>query len=160
MPDGLYERDILAWSEAQADLLRRLSRGERVNDVDWDNVVEEIESVGLSELHSLQSFLRLVILHLLKLNAWPDSDARNHWHGELVGFQDEAAKRLAPLMRQRVDIDKEYASAMRQVRASDPSVRLPGENPFTLDQLLTEDVDTLLSRLSSAPFPGERKSTD
>lgn len=30
MPDGLYERDILAWSEAQADPLRRLARGERV----------------------------------------------------------------------------------------------------------------------------------
>jgi hypothetical protein len=30
MSDGLYERDILSWSEHQADLLRRLARGERV----------------------------------------------------------------------------------------------------------------------------------
>jgi hypothetical protein len=29
MPDGLYERDILSWSEHQADLLRRLARGEK-----------------------------------------------------------------------------------------------------------------------------------
>ena len=30
MPDTLYEQDILAWSDHQADLLRRLARGERV----------------------------------------------------------------------------------------------------------------------------------
>ncbi len=29
MPDGLYERDFLEWSERQADLLRRLAAGER-----------------------------------------------------------------------------------------------------------------------------------
>ena len=45
----LYEADILAWSENQAALLRRLATGERVNNqIDWANVVEEIESVGRS----------------------------------------------------------------------------------------------------------------
>ena len=67
MPDGLYERDVLAWSQHQADLLRRLGRGERVNDVDWTNIAEEIEDVGLSELHSVESFLTLILVHLLKL---------------------------------------------------------------------------------------------
>ncbi len=40
MSDSLYERDVLAWPEHQADLLRRLSREEQVNDVDWANVAE------------------------------------------------------------------------------------------------------------------------
>jgi hypothetical protein len=56
MSDDLYERDVLAWSESQAELLRRLARGERVNDVDWAHVVEEIEGVGLSELNALRSW--------------------------------------------------------------------------------------------------------
>jgi hypothetical protein len=34
MPDDLYQRDILTWSEHQAGLLRRFARGERVNDLD------------------------------------------------------------------------------------------------------------------------------
>jgi hypothetical protein len=29
---NLYDTDILLWSEQQADLLRRLAAGERVND--------------------------------------------------------------------------------------------------------------------------------
>jgi hypothetical protein len=47
MADDLYHHDVLAWSQHQADLLRRLARGERVNGVDWDHVAEEIEDVGL-----------------------------------------------------------------------------------------------------------------
>jgi hypothetical protein len=40
--DTLYDTDIVAWSEHQAALLRRLARGERVNDqMDWDNLVED-----------------------------------------------------------------------------------------------------------------------
>ena len=147
MPDGLYERDILAWSQHQADLLRRLGRGERVNDVDWTNVAEEVESVGLSELHASQSFLRLIIVHLLKVHVWPDSDASRHWRGEIVAFQDEASKRFAPSMRQRVNVDGEYASAVKQLRAIDHAIRVPPENPFTLDQLLNDELEDLLARL-------------
>jgi hypothetical protein len=50
MLDDLYDRDALAWSEHQAGLLRRVARGERVNEVDWEHVIEEIEDAGLSEL--------------------------------------------------------------------------------------------------------------
>jgi uncharacterized protein DUF29 len=43
----LYHTDILEWSERQGALLRRLAAGERINDqIDWENVVEEVESVG------------------------------------------------------------------------------------------------------------------
>jgi hypothetical protein len=63
MPDDLYDRDALAWSEHQADLLRRLARGERVNDVDWAHVVEEIEDVGLAELHAVESCLDQMLVH-------------------------------------------------------------------------------------------------
>ena len=72
MPDELYDRDVIAWSEHQADLLRRLARGERMNDVDWLHVVEEIEDVGLSQLNSVQSYLRQMLVHLLKGHGWPD----------------------------------------------------------------------------------------
>ena len=73
MPDDLYDHDVLAWSEHQADLLRRLSRGERVNDLDWEHVVEEIEDVGLSELHALEDCLNHILVRLLKLRGWPNS---------------------------------------------------------------------------------------
>jgi hypothetical protein len=150
MPDGLYERDVLAWSQHQADLLRRLGRGERVNDVDWANVAEEIEDVGLSELHSVESFLNLIMVHLLKLHAWPENQACGHWRGEIVAFRNNANRRFAPSMRQRIDVGALYAEAAEQLRETDPSLQLPAENPFALDHLLKEDTNTVLGRLPPA----------
>ncbi|WP_428532892.1 DUF29 family protein [Rhodopila sp.] len=69
MPDDLYDRDALAWSEHQATLLRRAASGEQVNDIDWAHVFEEIEGGGLSELHGVQSDLGQILVHLLKLMA-------------------------------------------------------------------------------------------
>ena len=146
MPDGLYERDVLAWSQHQADLLRRLGRGERVNDVDWANVAEEIEDVGLSELHSVESFLNLIMLHLLKLYAWPDSQACGRWRSEVVGFQRSLKRRFSPSMRHRINVVALYTDAIDQLRAGDPGVGVVLENPFTLDDLLAGDLSTLLNR--------------
>ena len=70
----------------QADLLRRVARGERVNEVDWEHVIEEIEDVGLSELNAVQSYLRLMLVHLLKVHCWPESPSVGHWRGEIVSF--------------------------------------------------------------------------
>lgn len=43
----LYDTDVLAWSTRQADLLRRMGAGERVNDqVDLGAVAEEIEDMA------------------------------------------------------------------------------------------------------------------
>ena len=70
MLDDLYNRDAMAWSEQQANLLRRLARGERVNDIDWDHVVEEIEDVGLSELNAVH-YRSLRSLSVLKARGQP-----------------------------------------------------------------------------------------
>src|ERR1700712_2188353 len=127
MPDSLYERDVLAWSQHQADLLRRVGRGERVNDVDWENVAEEIEDVGLSELHSVESFLNLIMVHLLKLHTSPDNQSGNHWRSEIVGFQRSLKRRFSPSMRQRIDVGGLYTDAIDQLQAGDPDGQFPPE---------------------------------
>ena len=149
MPDGLYEQDALAWSERQAALLRRLAAGERVNEaVDWANVIEEVQDVGLSELHGCESLLEQALRHLLKLHVWPDSPSAAHWRGEIVVFLGSARRRFSPSMRQRI-----YADALRAVETERGQTPLAdivaGVCPFTLDDLLSSppDVAELMSRL-------------
>ncbi len=142
MPDELYDRDILSWSKHQADLLRRLARGEKVNDVDWEHVVEEIEDVGLSELHAVESYLDLVLVHLLKVYGWPDSQSVRHWRSEIGSFQKNAARRFSPSMRQKINVAKLYSDALEQLEGVDyddiPPRQLPITCPFTLDNLLND----------------------
>jgi hypothetical protein len=155
MPDGLYERDILSWSEHQADLLRRLARGEKVNDVDWTHVVDEIEDVGLSELHAVESALDLVLVHLLKVHAWPASLSVQHWRVAIGSFQKNAARRFAPSMRQRIDVTKLYADAAEQLEGVDyddvAPCAWPEMCPFMLDDLLTRRRTELEAMLATPP---------
>ena len=154
MPDDFYDRDILYWAESQADLLRRLGRGEAVNGVDWEHVVEEIEDVGWSELHSVQSHLNLMLLHLLKIWLLSESEALGHWRAEVVAYQKNAARRFTPSMRQRIDLGRLYEDAIEQLEAgghtTSPMRKWPVACPFTLDQLLCDKWAELEHRLNAA----------
>ena len=154
-PGALYDSDVLSWSEQQAEVLRRLARGERVNAaVDWPHVVEEIEDVGRSEMRACGSLLQQAMVHLLKLHAWPESQSAAHWHDEAGTFLDDAARCFTPSMRQRIDMADLYARALRRaVTARDGGGlprNLPATCPFSLDEMLAGDIGPLLGRLGGS----------
>jgi hypothetical protein len=140
----LYETDLLLWSERQAELLRRVAAGERVNDqVDWENVVEEIAGVGRNELREVESLLVQAIAHTLKAEAWPLSHDVAHWRAEARRFRGDAAARFTPAMRQRLDMTRIWRRASRAVPETidgqGPLTRIPATCPVTLDELLSEE---------------------
>lgn len=149
MQNAPYDQDILAWSDQQAELLRRLARGERVNGIDWAHVVEAIEDVGLSELNAVRSLLRQMMVHLLKCALWPEHGAVRHWREEIVAFQADAEQRFAPSMRQRIDLERLFVAAVRQVVVSDlgdTERTMPDACPWALEQLLRDGVEVLVGR--------------
>src|SRR5215469_11376927 len=87
----LYEDDVAAWAERQADLLRRLARGEQVNNQpDWPNIAEEIEDVAASQRREVRNRLAVLCEHLLKWAYQPDQRSGS-WRGSIV----EARERIA-----------------------------------------------------------------
>ncbi len=66
----LYDDDIVLWSEQQAAAIRRLRETARglPNELDIENVAEEIESVGRSELAAVESYVELILVHLVIYN--------------------------------------------------------------------------------------------
>jgi hypothetical protein len=148
---SLYDDDILLWSEQQAAAIRRL--GERPslvpNDLDIENVAEEIESVGRSELAAVESYLELILLHLIKLGAEPDAEAARHWRSEILGLDARMRRRYSPSMRQRIDLDGLWRSAREQAilaygEAQNERLSLiPTACPFALDDSLAERLDSL-----------------
>ena len=105
-PVAAYEVDVVAWADRQASLLRRVAAGEKVNDaVDWENVAEEIESVGQSERRSLASHVRTVLEHLAKLEVSPAIDPRAGWQDTVSRARSDIEDLLkaSPSLRSRLD---------------------------------------------------------
>ena len=139
IPD-LYDTDILLWSERQAELLRRRA----ANALDWDNLVEEVEAVGRSELHAVQSHLILALLHDLKAEAWPLSRDVEHWRAEARGHRDDARRHYTPSMAQRIDVGKLYRQARHRMPTTlDGTLPLPVPDacPVSLAEMLDEDTE-------------------
>lgn len=155
---SLYDADILLWSEQQADLLRRLARGERVNDaVDWENVIEEVGDVGRSEFNSVASLLEVALTHLLLAHASPRPEPVGHWRSEARTALAGAARRYAPSMGPRLDLGELWSLAVTAARdklAADggPARPLPADCPFAVQDLVQRvpDLDALLGRLPAA----------
>ncbi len=139
----LYEADILAWSEAQASLLRRLAAGERVNDqLDWSNLIEEVESVGNEQLHAVNSLLLQALVHMLKAEAWPQARDAEKWRSDARLYRSQATDRFAPSMGQRIDLGKLYQRALRilpETNDGQPPLPVPPSCPMTLDELLSDE---------------------
>jgi hypothetical protein len=109
----LYDTDLVAWSEQQAALLRRRAS----NELDWDNVAEEIESVGKSEQRDLASRIQTVLDHLIRLRASPATEPRHGWERTLI-VQRAAIERLlrdSPSLKPRLAavIAEEFPTARR-----------------------------------------------
>jgi hypothetical protein len=116
----LYDDDILQWSERQAALLRRVGAGEQINDqVDWVNVVEEIEALGRSERSTLASHINTVIEHLARREASPAMDPRNGWIETILRTRGniENVLRSSPSLKRSINeiVAEEHPRALRLV---------------------------------------------
>jgi hypothetical protein len=138
----LYDDDVLLWSERQGALLRRMAAGEPVNErPDWPNIIEEVESVGRSDLRAVESLLLRALVQMLKAEAWPASPAVPGWQAEARLFRAQARRAFVPLMRQRLDVPGLYADALHALpdmvdgQAPGP---LAASCRMTLDALLAE----------------------
>ncbi len=145
----LYDADIVLWSEQQAEKLRRIARGEQPNEVDWENIVEEIESVGRSEMYTVRSLLLRALEHLLKAAAWPHAQSARKWLHDARTFLRDARLTWAPSMAQRIDLADLYAEALASVRdlafEEGPPGPLPADCPVTLAELISGDVMGVLA---------------
>ena len=91
-PDGsLYDDDFYAWTQEQAELLRR---GGGASALDIEHIAEEIEDLGKSELHACQSLCEHIIEHLLKLEYSGLVEPADRWRDEIVEWRLQLESKL------------------------------------------------------------------
>lgn len=126
--DTLYDEDFVLWTERQAEELRRAAHAGSNLPLDWENLAEEIESVGRSERRQLGSLVEQIIAHLLKLAHSPSLDARVGWESEIGYFRSFLRDTLdeSPSLKPALD-DIVAKKTPMAVRAAVRSLRKHGE---------------------------------
>jgi hypothetical protein len=142
----LYDEDFYAWTQQQAEALRTQFKGD--NRLDVEHLAEEIEDLGKSELHAIESYVENVIEHLLKLDYSGWVEARNPWRAEVDAFRTSIERKITPRIRQQVEteVPKLYERARRAAprslhqRELDFVRRLPKTCPYPWDAIWHRDV--------------------
>jgi hypothetical protein len=143
MSSKTYDTDPLRWSEEQAALLR----AGRLKALDYEHILEELEDMGREQKLALQSLLRQILIHLLKLELSPAKDPRGKWVDELVEFRAQAQTRLEDtpsLAHHAADLYRRawqqgQRGAAKSFQAYGEQVEIPDQCPYSLEQCL--DID-------------------
>jgi hypothetical protein len=145
-PKTLYDEDFYAWTVEQAAVLR--SHGSRDNRLDVEHLAEEIEDLGKSELHAVESYVENVIEHLLKLDYSALVEPRGHWRAEIDAFRASIERKMTAGIRRLVEAELESMyrrarrAAARSLHRSEPDLgrRLPKTCPYDWDVIWHRDV--------------------
>lgn len=115
---SLYERDFLAWTQEQADALRSIAAGGNARP-DYENLIEEVESLGVALRHALGGRLATIIEHLAKLQSSPAALPRPAWRSTVRRERSEIERLLeqSPSLRNHLPaaVAREAPKATRRV---------------------------------------------
>jgi hypothetical protein len=148
MPDDLYDQDFYLWTRAQAEALRAHGRG--ANMLDYENLAEEIESLGSSERGKCASLILRILQHLFELHDSRNDQVKPHWCGEVRTFRADLDYALTRAIRidMEADLESLHRKAARvaadKMRAHEPGARVDATRRWSLAQCLGEIDDPLL----------------
>ena len=110
---ALYDEDFVRWTEQQAAALRRAKSSDLP--LDWENLAEEIESLGKSDRRELRSQITRILRHLLKLEVSPAAEPRARWRATIR----EARSEIEGVLEDSPSLWREaQAMITKQVRAA------------------------------------------
>jgi hypothetical protein len=139
-PQSLYDRDFALWVAEQAQALKE----RRTAELDWDNLVEEVDALGRSDRRAIRSCLENALLHMLKLAYWVSERERNEnlWREHLINARDGIVKVIEDSPSLRIYpaeiLSKSYSAALRRAQTLIGRQDLPDGCPWLLERVLDE----------------------
>ena len=140
MTEPLYDTDFYQWTQTQAAALR----AKDIAALDLEHLAEEIESLGKRDRRAVESYLEVILLHLLKW-AYQSERRGRSWEKSLL----QARHRLAKLLRENpslanqvpafLDEGYHHAQHLAAIGTGLPLTTFPETCPWTGRQVLGED---------------------
>jgi hypothetical protein len=144
-PASLYDADFHRWTQQQGRALRE----RHPSDIDWENVAEEIETLGRTEKSEIASRLNVLLLHLLK-GQFQSEDGSNSWRGSVV----EQRRKLQRLLKENPSL-RSYPDEIGAEEYEIARLRAAGETGLPLEHFSEGLPYTIAEILSDSFYPGE-----
>lgn len=136
----LYDTDRDAWLSEQIEQLRQ----GRLDALDIPHLIEELEQVNKSNERELESYLIVLLTHLLKWEYQPQNRSGS-WSGSIKNSRNRIAKlfkqqkslssRVGDFLPDAYEEAKEWASEETGIKAS----LFPAECLYNVEQLLDKE---------------------
>jgi hypothetical protein len=136
----LYETDFYLWTRQQAKLLRE----GRFGDLDLNNLIDEVESLGSSEKREIRNRLTRLIAHLLKWKYQPGLRGLS-WRRTIreQRSQLEELRAASPSLRgyiARQAVDRYLGATLEAAEETGIVIGVfPEASPFSAEQVLDPD---------------------
>ncbi|MCL6751404.1 DUF29 family protein [Nostoc sp. CCCryo 231-06] len=137
---NLYEQDFYLWIKTTAELLKQ----GRLTELDLENLIDEIETMGRSEKKALRSNLEVVLIHLLKYKYQAEKRSGG-WRATIR----EHRKRLREALEESPSLKPYFGEVFglcyddaRLLAADETELHpatFPEQSPFTPEQALDPD---------------------
>jgi hypothetical protein len=132
-PQSLYDQDILLWVE---DTVAKLKAHDFTN-LDLENLIEEVESLGVSQKKELLNRLITLLEHLLKRIYVPLPNDYNGWERTVRNQRKKLEALLVevPSLKTRwnISFSSAWNIALKTVRAEYSKVEFPDSWQFSSD---------------------------
>ena len=134
---NLYNYDYHLWLQETS----RLLKAKDFANLDWENLIEEIESLGRSEQNKLISSLRLIYQHLLKWQYQPSKRSKS-WSDTIgrerdnVSYYIEDTPSLKNLLQDTIALTKAYQRGRRDAMRETGIINLPQNCPYSIEKTL------------------------
>jgi hypothetical protein len=136
----LYEQDFNLWLEETVNLLKN----RQLDLIDYENLIEEIESMARKDKRALESNLEQILMHLLKWQ-YQKNKRNNSWRYSIIEHRNRLKKdfRDSPSLKPYFDdvLEDCYQTA-REFASEQTGLDIktfPVDLPFTKEQILSSN---------------------
>lgn len=136
----LYDRDYALWLSATIEQLRDRD----YDNVDWDNLLDELEAMARSDKRAIKHNLVVILVHLLKWQFQPEMRSGS-WAGSITEHRTRIQALLedSPSLKNFLDEALVWAYPRARRQASDetglPLDRFPESCPYSLNLVLNDE---------------------
>ncbi len=138
----LYDQDFYAWIQRQIELLQ----SQQWQQVDIENLIEELDSLGKQQRQELRNRLGILLGHLLKWRYQPEARSKS-WRATIREQRQQICRQLAenlslkPYLSEAIAIGYESGlNLVDQETALDPD-QLPQSCPFSDSEIFEQPVE-------------------